>query len=441
MKPNNKNFRITTLGCKVNQSESESIARQLTDSNMIQVGADEQADIFIINTCTVTGKASMQSRQAVRQAIRSNPQADIVVTGCYAQTAPDEIRQIEGINIIVGHGEKHRTAEMVLNNFCRCCESPESARREHRFQQMPTVANGNRARPFLKIQDGCGAFCTYCIVPYARGPSRSLPVEATVERITQLKNAGYQEVVLTGIHLGCYGHDLNPPSDLLSLLERIRNTRTIDRIRLSSIEPREISVEMIRFVAQSDSETARVCPHFHIPLQSGDNDILRKMHRPYTREFFQDLVWEIHRHVPDAALGVDVLIGFPGETEDAFKRTYSLIQELPVAYLHVFPFSPRKGTAAYNYPDRVPAAVVQQRCRKTRQLGNIKKSEFYNKFIDKTLEVLIESPSTYADGFIKGTSSNYIPVLVKGDPILINSIIQVKVQKVDAKLNVIARPL
>jgi threonylcarbamoyladenosine tRNA methylthiotransferase MtaB len=441
MKSNSKKFKITTLGCKVNQSESESIARQLADSDMTQVGADEQADIFIINTCTVTGKASMQSRQAVRQAIRSNPRADIVVTGCYAQTAPEEIRQIEGINTIVGHGEKHRIAEMVGSNNCRRCESPESACREHRFQQMPALGYGNRARPVLKIQDGCNALCTYCIVPSARGPSRSLTVEAAIEGITQLENAGYQEVVLTGIHLGCYGHDLNPPSDLLSLLKRIRDTRTIDRIRLSSIEPCEISSELIRFVAQTDSETARICPHFHIPLQSGDNDILRKMHRPYTREFFRRLVREIHRHVPNAALGVDVLIGFPGETEGAFKRTYSLIQELPVTYLHVFPFSPRKGTAAYNYPDRIPAAVVQQRCRKMRQIGNIKKSEFYNKFINKTLEVLIESNNTYFDGYVKGTSSNYIPVLVQSDPNLINSIIQVKVQQVDAKLNVIANPL
>jgi threonylcarbamoyladenosine tRNA methylthiotransferase MtaB len=408
---------------------------------MIQVGADEQADIFIINTCTVTGKASMQSRQAIRQAIRSNPRADIVVTGCYAQTAPEEIRQIEGINTIVGHGEKHRIAEMVCSNNCRRCETPESLRRAHRFQPMPAVGIGNRARPFLKIQDGCSAFCTYCIVPYARGPSRSLPVEAAVEGIKQLKNDGYQEVVLTGIHLGCYGHDFNPPSDLLSLLKDIRDSRTIDRIRLSSIEPREISAELIRYVAQTNSATGRICPHFHIPLQSGDNDILRKMHRPYTREFFESLVWEIHRHVPDAALGVDVLIGFPGETDEAFKRTYSLIRELPVTYLHVFPFSPRRGTAAYNYPRRVPAVVVQQRCRKIRQVGNIKKSDFYNKLINQKLEVLIESNSAYDDGYVKGTSSNYIPVLVQGDPTLINSIIQVKVGKVDAKLNVIARPL
>ena len=330
---------------------------------------------------------------------------------------------------------------MVIKNDCRQCETSESVRRVHRFQPMPAVGIGNRARPFLKIQDGCNAFCTYCIVPHARGPSRSLPVETAMEGIFQLKNAGYQEVVLTGIHLGSYGQDLNPPTDLMSLLQRIRDTRTIDRIRLSSIEPREISSEMIRYVAETNSATGRICPHFHIPLQSGDNDILRKMHRPYTREFFKDLVWEIHRHVPDAALGVDVLIGFPGETEDAYNHTYSLIQELPVTYLHVFPFSPRKGTAAYNYPDRIPAAVVRQRSRKIRKLGNIKKTEYYNKFINKTLEVLIESNSPYADGYVKGTSSNYIPVSVKGDSTLINKIVQVKVQKVDAKLNVIARPL
>ncbi len=436
MKPVFTKFKITTLGCKVNQFESEAIARQLTQSDLTQVPKNVPADLCIINTCTVTGKASMQSRQAVRQAIRANPRASIVVTGCYAQTAPDEIKEIEGVHAIVGHGEKHKIPEMILKTDCESCTAEIPVRQNRRFEKAPAIGFGNRARPFLKIQDGCDAFCTYCIVPRARGPSRSLPVDEVLEGIRELKKAGYHEVVLTGIHMGCYGQDLTPRTDLLTLLGQIRDTGAIDRVRLSSIEPRELSEKLIDFVAGTGEGAGRICPHFHIPLQSGDDSILKKMHRPYSRYFFKELVLKIHERIPDAAIGVDVLVGFPGESEAAFEHTHSLIAELPVTYLHVFPFSARKGTPAYSFSDTVVPEVVRERAHRMRELGNIKKSACYNKFTNERLELIVEGTADISTGNLKGTSSNYIPVFFQGGQKLINTLIEVQVENVDNNLNV-----
>lgn len=436
MKPLFTKFKITTLGCKVNQFESEAIARQLAQSDLTQVPKSEPADLCIINTCTVTGKASMQSRQAVRQSIRANPEARIVVTGCYAQTAPEEIRKIEGVHAIVGHGNKHNIPEMILKTDGGSCTVETSNRQNSRFQKAPVIGFGNRARPFLKIQDGCDAFCTYCIVPRARGPSRSLPVDDVLEGIHELKKAAYHEVVLTGIHLGSYGQDLMPRTNLLTLLRHIRETGAIDRVRLSSIEPRELSEKLIDFIAGAGEGAGRVCPHFHIPLQSGNDDILNKMRRPYSRHFFKDLVLKIHERIPDAAIGVDVLVGFPGESEAAFEHTHSLIAELPVTYLHVFPFSARKGTPAYSFSDTVAPEIVRERAHRMRKLGKIKKSVFYNIFTNKKLELVVEGIADISTEYLKGTSSNYIPVFFRGNQKLINTLIEVQIGTVDNHLNV-----
>ena len=269
MKPEFTKFKITTLGCKVNQFESEAIARRLLESDLTQVPKNEPADLCIINTCTVTGKASTQSRQAVRQAIRANPQASVFVTGCYAQTAPEDIRKIKGVVAIIGHGDKYNIPEMILKSECESCNAEISALQNHHFKKAPAIGFGNRARPYLKIQDGCDAVCTYCIVPRARGPSRSLPIDDVLRGIRELNKAGYHEVVLTGIHMGCYGQDLTPRTDLLALLDQIRETGAIDRVRLSSIEPRELSEKLIEFIAGDRDGVGRICPHFHIPLQSG----------------------------------------------------------------------------------------------------------------------------------------------------------------------------
>ncbi len=424
-------FTIRTLGCKVNQCESDAISQCLKDSGCAAVRHEGQADLCIINTCTVTHKAAMQSRQAVRQAIRSNPGAYVVVTGCYAQTEPDEIMKINGVHDIVGHGDKHKIPEMIQFPDKKALPCPDLARPStslnRDFEHIPTTLSGNRTRPFLKIQDGCDTFCSYCIVPYARGRSRSMPLERVMTNIQQLGRAGFHEVVLTGIHLGAYGLDLSPKTDLLTLLYRIHESNAIDRVRLSSIEPFELTDDIIRFVAETDT----FCRHFHIPLQSGDNLVLKKMNRPYTSELFKMLIIKIHELIPDASIGVDVLIGFPGETEKAFEQTFSLIQELPVTYLHVFPFSPRRRTPASQYPDKVPLQTIKVRCQKMRRLGNVKFRNFINKFLDQRVEVLVESKRDRSSGLLRGMSSNYISVHLDGGDDLKNTLVHVKIDRLD----------
>ncbi|MGD8448231.1 MAG: tRNA (N(6)-L-threonylcarbamoyladenosine(37)-C(2))-methylthiotransferase MtaB [Desulfobacterales bacterium] len=421
-------FSITTLGCKVNQSESDAMAHQLKNSGCYPVHHKEKADLCIINTCTVTQKASMQSRQAVRKAIRSNPGARIIVTGCYAQTEPDEIDKIDGIHHIIGHMDKFKIPDMVLSKEKE--PYPHLIRQnilsEHHFEHTPAAVSGNRTRPFLKIQDGCDSFCTYCIVPYARGRSRSMLIENVLKNIKQLKQAGYHEAVLTGVHLGAYGLDLSPKTDLTELLHRIVDINPIDRVRLSSIEPHELTDDIIELVAKADI----FCHHFHIPLQSGDDLILKKMHRPYTRSLFRNQIRKINELLPDAAIGVDTLIGFPGETQKAFENTYSLIDELPVTYLHVFPFSARKGTPASHYPQPVDSKTIKVRCKIMRDLGHIKKRDFYKKFTGKTVEILIEDKRDKSTGLLKGITSNYIPVHVNGDDNLKNTLVPVKIDSV-----------
>jgi len=423
-------FTITTLGCKVNQYESDAIAQQLKETGGISSNTENPADLCIINTCTVTQKASMQSRQAVRQAIRSNPGARIVVTGCYAQTEPDELKKIDGVHRIIGHGDKHNIPDMVLSEE-KGIPFPTlirpNIRSEYHFKHIPVTVFGNRTRPFLKIQDGCNTFCTYCIVPYARGRSRSMPLESVLNNIHCLKQAGFHEVVLTGVHLGTYGLDLSPPTSLFVLLNRIAESNPIDRLRLSSIEPNELTHDIIKLVAKTDI----FCDHFHIPLQSGDDRILKRMHRPYTHSLFKNLIIKIKERLPDAAIGVDTLIGFPGETDKAFENTYSIIEKLPVSYLHVFPFSPRPGTPAAQYTPKVPIEIIKERCEKMRRLGNDKKRAFYKKFLGKTVEVLLEGKRDKATGLLKGITSNYIPVHVVGKDDLENILVQVNIEKIE----------
>ena len=433
------------MGCKVNQCESEALGGALREADWWPAPEGWPAGLCIINTCSVTGKAAMQSRQAIRQAIRANPHACIVVTGCYAQTESEELMKIGGIDLIVGHGDKHRIVLMVdtlLKEALRDTRfgvdfEPSPGPREpvvqvaevthlREFKQIPAILNGDRTRSFLKIQDGCDAFCTYCIVPYARGRSRSMPLPEVLAAIGRLKAGGFREVVLSGIHMGCYGRDLEPPTDILELLRRIDETALIDRVRLSSIEPMELTPAVIDLLAASD----RFCPHVHIPLQSGDNGVLGRMHRPYTREVFEGVVRGIHDKIPDAAIGVDVLIGFPGETEAAFSNTYDTVDHLPVSYLHVFPFSPRKGTPAAGYADPVPAAVVKERCRRMRALGSAKRKAFYRRFLGRTVDVLVENERDGETGLLKGVSANYLTVLLEGDGALRNRIVPVWVERV-----------
>jgi len=445
---NKPSFSIVTLGCKVNQFESETIAWQLKASGFdwitrSAVPVNPRGHTCIINTCTVTHKASMQSRQAIRQAIRSHPEARIIVTGCLAQTHPDSIRNISGIDRIVGHAHKHRIPEMLVS------PQDEDARplpAEHCFQPRSPAEPGfaplgNRTRPFLKIQDGCDTFCTYCIVPHARGRHRSMPFADVLASVQNIGAANFHEVVLTGIHMGCYGKDLSPKTDLVTLLARLRDQRAIDRIRLSSVEPLEITDKLIHLVSEPWVRPGHICRHFHIPMQSGDDTILKRMNRPYRQLEFRQRIAVIKKAMPDAAIGVDVMIGFPGETEFFYHNTLKLLDSLPITYLHVFPFSARQGTPASHFPDPVPAGVVRERCREVRELGKAKRRTFLKKHLNSEVDVLVETTRDRTTGRLKGITTNYIKILLDGNDDIKNTFQNVRITGIHDDQTAIGRLL
>lgn len=426
-----KRFHITTLGCKVNQYESAAIMEEMHLLGWESVSKYAPADLCIINTCTVTQKASMQSRQAIRRAIKSNPNAVIIATGCYAQVAPEEIAAIAGVHYIPGHSRKPRIAKIA--DHIKQGDSPQvdvqALNTSFPFQDMPVIQFAGKSRPFLKIQDGCDAFCAYCIVPYARGRSRSLPSDILLERIKEVTDKGYQEVVLTGIHLGYYGFDLTPETNLLQILKRVESSPVNARIRLSSIEPMEISNALIDFMINS----VKLCHHLHIPLQSGDDTVLKRMNRTYSSLSYKDLIETLTRRIPDIGIGVDVLVGFPGESDRCFEQTLSLLRDLPVAYLHIFPFSRRPGTLAYDFGDQIPPAIIKQRCKILKRLDEEKRKTFYSRFLGEKVSVLIEKTPDRMTSRSKGVTSNYIPVLLEGETKRTDRLTTVKLIRMEGK--------
>jgi threonylcarbamoyladenosine tRNA methylthiotransferase MtaB len=423
-------FTITTLGCKVNRYESEALAEQLINRGWHVAERFASAGLCIINTCAVTKKASTQSRQAARRAVRENPRAVTVVTGCYAQISPEVFSTMEGVRYVVGNACKNRIVELIAGNRERGSVRTlvEDLSSPCPFQDMPLAKFGNRTRPFLKIQDGCDAFCSYCIIPYARGRSRSLSPEVINTRLGRLKESGYEETVLCGINLGRYGADLEPPTTLHELMHAIDGPKGMTRLRISSIEPGELSEDLIRLLAVSE----HVCPHLHIPMQSGDDDVLKAMNRPYSSTDYKDLIYHIVDLISDVAIGLDVLVGFPGETEEAFERTCKLVEELPVSYLHVFPFSRIQQTAAANLPGVVPPEEIKKRCAYVRGIGQTKRAQFYEKAVGSTCEVLIEGKRDRTTGHLKGLTRNYIPVLVEGYDAWMNRLVQARIVKLES---------
>ncbi|MFP4475102.1 MAG: tRNA (N(6)-L-threonylcarbamoyladenosine(37)-C(2))-methylthiotransferase MtaB [Desulfatibacillaceae bacterium] len=403
-----RTFSMVTLGCKVNQYESDAIAEDLVRTGLERINGKTGAGVVVINTCTVTKRAGMQSRQSVRRAVKDNPDAVVAVTGCHAQHAPEEIAAIAGVDIVAGSSHKSGLCER-LSPGCRqgaplVLHEPMYGVKA--FHAPGRVVRGARARPFLKVQDGCQAFCTYCIVPHTRGPSRSMEDPDVLRHLAGLARAGYAEAVLTGIHLGMYGRERG--DDLVSLLRKIDSAGNMPRVRLSSIEPNEITPELLSVTANS----GLVRPHMHVPLQSGDDDVLARMSRPYTSDGFAGVVRAVRDALPHAALGVDVLVGFPGETEKAFDNTLSLVESLPVNYLHVFPYSPREGTPAARFPDQVVQAHVTRRCAAMRQLGQRRREEFHQSMLGRTMPAVVERPVEGQKGLYRATTENYISVMV-----------------------------
>ena len=419
------NVAVTTLGCKVNQCESAGMIEAITGRGHRVVGFNETADVYIINTCTVTARTDFQSRQLVRRAHRRNPQAAIVVTGCYAQVFPGAAASLPGVALVAGNPEKEEIPSLIEKLACGKQETFITDVRGMESCTGPSAARFHgHTRAFLKVQDGCDAYCSYCIVPFARGKSRSLPVKDVLDRASRLAGAGHREIVLTGVHLGAYGADLRPKTDLISLCRAIEKSGSVQRLRLSSIEPREVSDGVIDYLRNSKA----LCGHFHIPLQSGDDSILRLMGRDYDRAFFGDLLRKITSAMPEVAIGIDVMTGFPGEDDAAFEKTLEFVESLPVAYLHVFPYSERPGTAALKLPGRVSGPVKSLRAEKLRSLGQKKRRAFAGRFLGKTLKVLVEDRRDRVTGMLKGFSRNYIPILIeKGDSSLVNREIDVVV--------------
>lgn len=418
---------LATLGCKVNQCDSAALACDLAAAGFILAPFFGPADAYIINTCTVTAFADFQARQLIRRAHRANPRARILVTGCYAQTQARALAALDHVSYIVGNDAKYRIPELL------CAPVGTEGQKQvgdifsvRQFFAAPVAGPANRTRAFFKIQDGCDAFCSYCIVPFARGKSRSLSLDGFLSGARELAARGYREIVLTGIHLGLYGQDLAPPVELVRALAAVLPEHPQVRFRLSSIEPNEITDALLDLLIRHDN----LCAHLHIPLQSGDDGVLRQMKRRYDSAFYRALVAKVVQTAPDVAVGVDVMVGFPGESEEAFTRTLELLRDLPLAYLHVFPYSERPGTAALAIEPKVLPAVKKERAAILRRLGMEKREGFARRFLGRTLPVLVEQARDKKTGLARGFSHNYLPVVLDKAPgSLVNSIRSVKIEE------------
>jgi threonylcarbamoyladenosine tRNA methylthiotransferase MtaB len=412
---------ITTLGCKTNQFESAAMTEDLARNGFQVVPFEEDADIYVINTCTVTARTDAESRRLIRRARKGRPGAKIVVTGCYAQLAFEQLRDMPGVSLVLGNSEKKEIAEQLreIGDVPRVLVSDISLERKAGGIALESFSEHTRA--FLQVQNGCDAFCSYCIVPYARGRSRSVPPAEALNGIRAFAGKGFREVVLTGIHLGGYGLDLNPPVNLIDLLAAVENERLVPRLRLGSVEPTEISTSLVRMLSASDI----ICPHLHVPLQSGHDQVLARMNRRYTTARFREVMAELTDAIPDICLGLDVIAGFPGETEGEFDETYRFIELLPIAYLHVFPFSSRQGTKAAAMPGHLPGGVVRRRAEQLRRLSERKKASYWHRFIGSELQVLVQESA--GEGMVKGLSRNYISVMFPGNESIINTEIAVRI--------------
>jgi threonylcarbamoyladenosine tRNA methylthiotransferase MtaB len=378
-------FYVRTFGCRCNQADSAAIRDGLCSKSYSELQTAADADFIVVNTCTVTHRTDQQVRQAIRKLHRENPSARLIVTGCYAERDAPSLAALPGVELVVGTADKELLPELLPET----CQHPSAERVVRspldpcRSLLVPPMSHlGGKTRPFVKLQDGCDARCAYCIVPLVRGPGRSAQPDQVLSEIHSLVDRGYQEIVLTGVHLGTYGRKMPSETSLVELLADILKIPGLGRLRLSSIEPMRFSRKIIDLAACSPI----FAPHFHVPLQSGSNRVLRRMRRPYTAERFLDLMQCIERQIPQAALGTDVLVGFPGETDDDFQLTCDVISRSPVTYLHVFPFSGREGTAAWRMAPHVAPKTIHDRARVLREISQEKNLEFRRRFLGKTLD-------------------------------------------------------
>jgi threonylcarbamoyladenosine tRNA methylthiotransferase MtaB len=411
-----------TLGCKLNFSETSTIGRQLADAGFQKKNFNEGADLYVINTCSVTDHADRKCKKIVKEALRYNPNAYVVIVGCYAQLKPEEISNIPGVDMVLGAAEKFNLIHHLqhLTKEVKAVVHNKKIKETNEF--VPGFSLGDRTRAFLKVQDGCDYFCTFCTIPLARGKSRSHSIQETMETIEKLRDTEVKEIVLTGVNLGDFG--ITNGENFYGLLCEIEKLDFIERVRISSIEPNLLSDEIIELVSKSE----KVMPHFHIPLQSGSDEILTRMRRKYLRNLYVEKVAKIKALIPHCCIGVDVIVGFPGETEEHFLETYNFLNELDISYLHVFPYSERSNTTAAKMKEVVPHSVRTKRSEMLRILSEKKKRFFYNEHLNSDQYVLFEEKEK--NGELFGFSQNYIKIKVPYDPMLVNEIVPVHLNTV-----------
>lgn len=412
-----------TLGCKLNFSETSTISRSLSDAGYAKIKFDEGADVYVINTCSVTESANKKCRNIVRKALQYNPEAFVVVVGCYAQLKPEEIVNIPGVDIVLGANEKFNVVE-YLNDIHKK-EQGEVFSNEIKETKtfVPGYSLSDRTRSFLKVQDGCNYFCSFCTIPLARGRSRNASIAETVEKARELAATNVKEVILTGVNIGDFGYGTD--ENFFGLVQELDKIEGIDRFRISSIEPNLLSNEIIEYVAKSE----RFVPHFHIPLQSGADELLKSMRRRYDVALYKSRIEKIRELMPNASIGVDVIVGYPGETDELFMETYNLLNELPVSYFHVFTYSERENTTALRIDEVVPMNVRRDRSEMLRILSEKKKRAFYETNQNQLERVVFEA--TEENGMMFGFTRNYVKVKTPFNPLLVNQIAGIRMTEVD----------
>ena len=414
-----------TLGCKVNQYETEAMQKLFEAAGYEVASEISQASVVVVNTCTVTAVSSQKSRQMIRRAAGINPNAVLIVAGCYAQSEPDEIAKIDGVDVIIGTKDRTRIVELIRNaQGVMRNEKPLSVVGNvediREFEELPHAPH--RTRAFLKIEDGCNNFCAYCIIPYVRGRVRSRSLASIRAECLALAAAGYKEIVLTGIHIGAYGRDLSEKISLVDAIKTVLDVAKPLRLRLGSIESAEMTDELIDLL-KSD---ARICNHVHLPLQSGSDEILRAMRRPYTTKNFAELTARLVAEVPEISIGTDLIVGFPGETDEHFATTLEFIRAQPFSKIHVFPYSARAGTVAATLPNQIPPQLKKSRASSALEVSRAKAQIFSEQLIGKTVEIIAE---TSTGGVVDGLTKNYVRVYVPDENIQPGAVVKVKVER------------
>lgn len=436
-----KTVGFHTLGCKLNFSETSTIARLMLEKGFKKVDFGSPADVYVINTCSVTENADKECKQIVKSALQKNPEAFVAIVGCYAQLKPEQIAQIEGVDVVLGATEKFKLLNYINLSSKNESTQIQSCEINDADFFVDAYSVGDRTRSFLKVQDGCDYSCTFCTIPLARGKSRSDTIENVVENAKKIAASGVKEVVLTGVNIGDFGYGRDIDGDVkkrknytfLDLIKALDEVEGIERFRISSIEPNLLKDEIIEFVAQSK----RFMPHFHIPLQSGNNELLKRMKRRYLRELYSDRVAKIKSLMPHCCIGVDVIVGFPGETEEQFLDTYNFINGLDVSYLHVFTYSERDNTEAIEMPNPVPVSERKRRNKMLRILSAKKLRAFYEQNIGKTSPVIFENEAK--GDFVFGFTENYVKVKHAYNADLVNTAVKVTLNDFDEEGNVICK--